>query len=269
VADVAIWLQRRRRTEGKLIVLMYHAITDAPEPDPAQLTVSKRLFADQMRWLKELGYPVVPLPVAAAQLRACTLDSPVVALTFDDGYRSVYTHALPVLASHGYPATVFLVSGAQRGVSLPDFMPARLGLLLGWSEAREMLRHGISFGAHGVTHRKLAGLPDHEVAHEVGDSKREIEDALSTMVTEFCYPFGSFDSFTDSVEAIVRGFGFTAVCANISGHNTRPGDVDRLKRLRVSWVDDSMREIGKQCLGAYNWYALYQRTRDLWCGGQP
>jgi len=263
LADLALGLAELGHGGEKVIVLMYHAITDVPEEDPEQLTVSRDLLDDQMRWLKELGYKVLPLRAASAKLRAGTLDSSAVVLTFDDGYRSVYTHAFPVLQRHRYPATVFLVPGVQSGTYPRDFMPERLGPLLSWPEAREMLRYGVTFGAHGLTHRKLSRLADHEVVREVEESKRAIEDALSTDVTEFCYPFGSFDSFTDATETIVGRFGFAAVCATIAGHNTRPEDVRRLKRLRISWADDSMREIRKQCRGAYNWYAWYQRVGAL------
>lgn len=263
IADIALSLARLKSQAGKVIILMYHQITDSVEEDPEQHTVSTRIFSQQMVWLRELGYPVLPLSVAVGRLRAQRLDSPMVSITFDDGYRSTYTHAFPALQRHGYPATVFLVPGAMTGACSRDFTRERLGHLLNWAEAREMFRHGITFGAHGMTHRKLSKLPDHEVEREVGDSKRAIEDALSTEVTEFSYPFGSFDSFTRSTEAIVRRYRFNAICTAITGHNRSRRDAHRLKRLRISWTDDSMREIQKQCLGAYNWYALYQRCQHL------
>ena len=77
------------------------------------------------------------------------------------------------------------------------------------------------------------------------------------------YPFGSFDSFSDATERMLVELGFSAVCANVAGHNTVPRDATRLKRLRVSWIDDSKAELAKQCAGAYNWYALLQRVQAL------
>jgi hypothetical protein len=61
---------------------------------------------------------------------------------------------------------------------------------------------------------------------------------------------------------MVRELGFGAVCANIAGHNFSTKDAFRLKRLRISWVDDSRAEMRKQCAGAYNWYALAQRAQS-------
>lgn len=245
----------------RVIVLMYHAITSGEETDPDQLTVSRRRFADQMRWLDELGYPVVTLRSAVRDLRAAALRSPVVALTFDDGYRSFYDHALPVLAEHRYPASVYVVPGAIAGTCPRGALPEHLGPFMGWGEARELARRGITVGAHGMTHRKLAHLGADEARREAVDSKRVIEDRLGVAVDEFCYPFGSFDSFSDDTERMLMEVGFAAVCANVAGHNTVPRDASRLKRLRVSWIDDSKTELAKQCAGAYNWYALVQRAQ--------
>jgi peptidoglycan/xylan/chitin deacetylase (PgdA/CDA1 family) len=246
----------------RIVVLMYHAITAHDEADPEQRTVSRDRFADQMRWLKELDYPVVPLRSAAAQLRAGAVERTAVVLTFDDGYRSFYDHALPVLLEHGYPATMFLVPGAMSGRRPLDAMPEVLGPLIDWGQARELVRLGIGVGAHGMTHRKLAQLPGEEARGEVVDSRRALEDALGIRVEEFCYPYGSFDAFSPAVEAMIRDLGFGAICANIAGHNFSASDAFQLKRLRISWLDDSRAEMRKQCAGAYNWYALAQRAQS-------
>jgi peptidoglycan/xylan/chitin deacetylase (PgdA/CDA1 family) len=245
----------------RVIILIYHAVTNGEASDAAQLTVSRQGFADQMRWLRELGYPVVTLGSAVRDLRAGALRSPVVVLTFDDGYRSFYDQALPVLTEYGYPASLYVVPSAIDGTCPPGALPEHLGPFLSWGEARECARHGVTVGAHSMTHRKLAQLPADEARREAVDSKRAIEDRLGVAVDEFCYPFGSFDSFSDDTERMLMEVGFVAVCASVAGHNTVPRDVSRLKRLRVSWIDDSKTEIAKQCAGAYNWYALVQRAQ--------
>jgi len=247
---------------GRVIVLMYHAVTAHEQDDAAQLTVSRRRFEDQIRWLDELGYPVVSLASAAERLRAGSLASPVVAVTFDDGYRSFYEHALPILTARGYPATMFVVPGAIDGARPLEALPAHLGPLMTWSEARELARHGITVGAHGMTHRKLSGLTAAEALREAVDSKRAIEDHVGLRVDQFCYPYGSFDSFSRETTAMLGDVGYSVVCTSIAGHNRRASDVLRIRRLRVSWVDDSPAEIAKQCAGAYNWYALVQRAQS-------
>ncbi|MBI4609343.1 MAG: polysaccharide deacetylase family protein [Candidatus Rokubacteria bacterium] len=247
-----------------LIVLMYHAIDDRRDHD--QLALSRTLFRQQMGWLRELGYPVVPLQAGAAALGTGTLRSTVVALTFDDGYLSLYTEAFPILQEHGYPATAFLIGEVIERGGCATGMPERLGPAMEWRHAREMLRHGITFGSHSMTHRNLARLPLDQVRFEIGESKRMIEDRLSMAVTDFAYPYGSYGSFSEATTRIARECGFATVSTTVAGHNRRPGDVWRLRRLRISWTDGSRREIGKQCGGCYNWYALYQRLQGWWAG---
>jgi len=261
IADAVRPLTAVASRSPRLIVLMYHAVTRDDATDAAQLTVSRARFANQMRWLEELGYPVVSLAAAVRDLRARTLAAPVVALTFDDGYRSFHDEALPILAAHSYPSSLYVVPGIMDGTCGRDALPASLGPLMDWSATREVLRHGVTVGAHGMTHRKLSRLSPDEARREAVESRQTIEDRLGVAVGEFCYPFGSFDSFSGATEAMLTDLGFTTICASIAGHNTAPRDARRLKRLRISWTDDSITEIAKQCDGAYSWYALVQRAQ--------
>lgn len=241
---------------GTLIVLMYHAIADRQDAD--QLAVPEGLFRAQMGWLRELGWRVARLDEAARALRAGTLEAPAVAITFDDGYLSTYIRAFPVLQEFGYPATVFLVGGVV-GSDGAAFMPREFGPPLQWEHAREMLRHGIAFGSHSMTHRKLSRLPPAEARREISDSKRLIEDRLSAGIGDFAYPYGAYDAFTPETDRIAREEGFETLSTTLAGHNRRPEHVLRLRRLRISWAEGSRRELEKQCRGCYNWYALYQR----------
>jgi len=131
------------------------------------------------------------------------------AVTFDDGYRSVYEHALPVLARHGFTATVFVSIG-------PGWRPGdqRLPPMLGrerlaWSEMREMSRLGVDFGAHTVSHPDLRALPDGEIEREMAESRRILEDRLGVAVTTFAYPFGFHDARVCAVAARLFDAAFT------------------------------------------------------------
>ncbi len=112
------------------------------------------------------------------------------AITFDDGYRSVYQQAFPVLQRYGMTATVFLTVGKTKKKRLSS-MEGRV--MLSWSEIKEMRRSGIAFGAHRLTHPDLTRLPAEVLETEVVDGKRVIEDALGSRVDTFAYPFGRYD----------------------------------------------------------------------------
>jgi len=91
-----------RRRPG--IILCYHRVASLPD-DPASLAVSPARFAEQVAALAGV---VEMVPLAEVGRRS----TPTVAITFDDGYADVSEAAVPILAEHGVPATVFVVTGA-------------------------------------------------------------------------------------------------------------------------------------------------------------
>ena len=63
-----------------------------------------------MRWLKESGYPILDLDQAVTALINRTLPNNSVVITIDDGWKSTYTHMLPILEKFQLPATVYVTS---------------------------------------------------------------------------------------------------------------------------------------------------------------
>jgi peptidoglycan/xylan/chitin deacetylase (PgdA/CDA1 family) len=100
------WLNRH-----KLLIVAYHGI--APNQSTLRQPwhlVRQRLFNEQLRYLIR-HYDLVPLEHAIRALQSRTLRRPTACITFDDGYRSNYTLALPLLDQFQVPATVFLTTG--------------------------------------------------------------------------------------------------------------------------------------------------------------
>jgi peptidoglycan/xylan/chitin deacetylase (PgdA/CDA1 family) len=98
-----------RRGAGRLCILNYHRILEAPDPmlkdEPALAT-----FRWQMKLLAD-GFNVLSLQEALAALASGKLPPRAVCITFDDGYRSLHDLALPVLREFRLPATVFVTTG--------------------------------------------------------------------------------------------------------------------------------------------------------------
>src|SRR5688572_25999250 len=90
-----------------MTILCYHAV----QPGwTAPMSVEPAVFAEHVAWLARRRR-VVPLTEASRQLgRSGAIRNRGVAITFDDGFASVYEHAFPVLREHGVTATVFLVA---------------------------------------------------------------------------------------------------------------------------------------------------------------
>ena len=109
-------------------VLLYHGVTPTGSTRFNSRFISSVRLADDLRLLGAVpGLRFVSL----AELASTPPDDPApcVALTFDDGYRNIATHALPVLRAAGVPAAVFVT--AVRAVNIaasPILWPDRLDL---------------------------------------------------------------------------------------------------------------------------------------------
>lgn len=116
-------------------------------------------------------------------------------LTFDDGYRSVFSQAFPVMKRYGMSATVFLTVGGEPAEPRPGGrMPTLNGSeMLSWAEVTEMRDAGIRFGAHTLTHPDLTRLGTESVEYEIVRSKEIIESVLGEPVRSFAYPYGRYD----------------------------------------------------------------------------
>lgn len=102
LAPLVIWLNRRTPK-----VLLYHACEPVESDFIRGLdsNTTPDAFAGQLDFLRE-RYQVIPLAV----LEDGPIPDRAVVITFDDGYRSVYDVAYPLLDARGMPATVYLVT---------------------------------------------------------------------------------------------------------------------------------------------------------------
>ena len=186
----ALWLGRShgRADQSGLRILFYHRISD----DRDELAVPPRRFREQMEYLARAGYRVVDIVEVAELLDAGETSERTVGLNFDDGYSDVAEHALPVLAEHGFRATVFVATGVTDGRASFAWY-RRQPPLLGWAEIAELDRGGtLEFEAHTVTHPNLLAVGDAPAAAEIVSSKRELEARLGRPVTTLSYPAGLF-----------------------------------------------------------------------------
>lgn len=171
-----------------LPILTFHAIDDRA----SVISFSCRLFERALAQLHLNGYRTLSLvEFADCAGRGVSFPDKSVVITFDDGYRSVYEQAFPLLRRYGMTATVFLTTGREKS----DRLPAMEGRsMLSWKEINEMHRSGIAFGAHTLTHPDLTRLPARLLEAEIVGSKAVIEDALGSPVHTFAYPFGRYDN---------------------------------------------------------------------------
>jgi peptidoglycan/xylan/chitin deacetylase (PgdA/CDA1 family) len=124
-------------------VLCYHKFSKTTSD---KMTVTEDSFEAQMRFLKVNGYQVIPLDRLFDFLDGkAQIPKKSVVVTIDDGWRSTYEIAYPILRKYGYPATLFVYT---------DFVGGGANALT-WEMIAELSRNGVDIQGHTKTHRNL------------------------------------------------------------------------------------------------------------------
>lgn len=210
-----------------MTVLCYHAV----EPGwSSPLAVDPAAFAAHCAWLAR-HRSVIPLDEAVGRLDSGgRLPGGVAALTFDDGFRGLYEHALPVLSRFGLPATVFLVAqtltAAGQPVDWVDTPPDHPLETLTVEQVHAMQAAGVTFASHSWSHTDLTRLSHRECVHDLRQSRELLESVLGHPVRHLAYPRGRHNA---GVRAAAREAGYSHAFALPEG----PEDVDAYAVPRV------------------------------------
>ena len=223
-----------------VLALCYHAVS---ELWPADFAVTPEELERQLQDLVDRGYRGVTFTEAVTQPNPRR----IVAVTFDDAFRSVLELARPVLDRFGMPATMFAPTafvGTERPMAWPGIdewldSPYSSELVpLSWAELRELSDAGWEIGSHTHTHPRLTQLDDAELVRELRDSKEECERRLARPCTSIAYPFGDVDERV--VGAAARSGYRVGAALEIRG--TQPLAWPRLSLVR----DDSIARFRRQ-----------------------
>src|SRR5678815_227388 len=218
-----------------LPILTYHSIDNSN----SVISISTATFQRHIECLAQMKVRGISLR-EAVEHRAhfgCWPDSSAV-LTFDDGFGNFYEVAWPVLATHGFTATVFLVSGHVGRNNDWSMPPAGLGRLrmLSWCEVVELSRYGIEFGAHSQTHRDLRRLSRTQVLEEIAGSKAEITQRVGRQIESFAYPYGYHN---DTTREAVRQEYRSACTTSLRRADTEP--LHLLPRVDSYYISSPLR----------------------------
>jgi peptidoglycan/xylan/chitin deacetylase (PgdA/CDA1 family) len=174
------------------LVLCYHAVSDEW---PCELAVTPAALERQLGLLLRRGYWPVTFSQALATTRPRTL-----AVTFDDGYRSVLGHAYRVLARLGIPGSVFVPTdcpGRDDPMSWPGIEQWSGGAFadelrsLSWDELRWLAGRGWEIGSHTRSHACLTRLKPTALAVELAGSRGALEAELRRPCCSLAYPYGA------------------------------------------------------------------------------
>ena len=238
-------------SSDRVLVLMYHRVGQVGNDLEARYCVSPERFKAHMQALVKRGHRAVPERALVDWLHGGPrLPQGAFVLTFDDGFRGVREHALPVLEALGWPFTVFLVSDLLGDEDVwtrsrnPD---GTTYPLLTAEEVLDMQRRGCSFHSHTRSHASLPTLGDAALADELAGSRSTLTGLLGHGVDFLAYPFGHLD---ERVEAATRGAGYRAAFSVQPGFNRQDVNPYRIRRLDVSGTDTPTMLLRKMRLGS-------------------
>jgi peptidoglycan/xylan/chitin deacetylase (PgdA/CDA1 family) len=204
-------------------ILMYHVIAAPPPGAPFPgLYVVPSEFAAQMEALERAGWHAVTLDqVQAYWLHGASLGpgKPIV-LSFDNGYQSQYTQALPVLRRLGWVA--------DENVQLTGLPPSQGGL--SQAQIKGLVAAGWELDTQGFSHADLITLDPEELHYQVAVARSTVQQRYGVPVNWFCYPSGHYDA---TVIAAVKAAGYTGSTTVVPGWAHPSEDRYRLHRLRV------------------------------------
>jgi peptidoglycan/xylan/chitin deacetylase (PgdA/CDA1 family) len=204
-------------------ILMYHVIAPPPAGAPFPgLYVTPDLFAAQMHALKSAGWTSVTLDELDAYWRrgvSLPRGKPIV-ISFDNGYQSQFTKALPVLRSLGWVG--------DENIQLTGLPPSQGGL--GDGEVRGLIAAGWELDTQGISHADLIALAANELHEQVAGARATIQRRYHVPVNWFCYPSGHYDA---TVIAAVTAAGYKGSTTVVPGWAAPREDPYRLPRLRV------------------------------------
>jgi peptidoglycan/xylan/chitin deacetylase (PgdA/CDA1 family) len=205
-------------------ILMYHVIGVPPPQSTASpaLYVPADEFASQMNALKADGWHAVTLDqLEAYWTRGVSLGpgNPIV-ITFDRGYASQYTDALPVLKQLGWVGV--------ENLQVNGLSPSDGGLTD--AEVRGLIAAGWEVDTQGISHADEVTLDANQLSYEVATARQILRSRYGAPVNWYSYPSGDYDA---TVIAAVRSAGFVGSTTVVPGWASPQQNRYALPRLQV------------------------------------
>ena len=204
---LCVFASASKASESGVILLYHHVASETP----ASTSISPENFKAHLEYLKANDFNVMGLGEMVNALRVRrTLPEKSVAITFDDGYLSIYDTAFPMLNEFGFPFTVFVSTGPiDRAQS--NYMS--------WGNIKEMASAGVTIANHLVEHSYMLDKLQGEAQVDwIERMREEILEAQQTITRHsgqdnkfLAYPYGEYDN---DIKSLVEELGFIGFAQN-------------------------------------------------------
>ncbi|MCE9679731.1 polysaccharide deacetylase family protein [Shewanella sp. AS1] len=185
-----------------VVILQYHHVA---ENTPKVTSVTPAQFSEQMAYLNDNGFKVIPLSQLVDGIRQSTeFADKTVAITFDDGYKSIAEAAAPILGKYGFPYTVFIsVEPIER----------HFHSMMDWKTLNQLVEGGAELANHSWGHEHLIRLNDNETEEQwlarieknLLDTEAAIKEKTGQNHKMLAYPYGEYNL---QIEELLKKHGF-------------------------------------------------------------
>lgn len=227
-------------------------------PSNRELEITPDYFETLIKQCKADGYRFVSIDQLLGA--KSIISKKRINISFDDGFRDVYTNAYPILKEYKIPFTVYLTTDFPEGnadiwwvqlermTSVEEFerimksiydsgrpMADKMheitgtkadfelchSLSLSWEEITEMIKSGLcTVGSHTVSHQGLTRIGINDCKRELTESRRIIKERIGIDAIHFSYPHSMQN---DAVQREVSDAGFISATLGYGG-SIRKGD---------------------------------------------
>lgn len=254
-------------------ILVYHDVTSGKRKSQIQNdSVILENFERQMKYLRDNSFNPIPLQKLIWLINSGKkIPKKSIIITFDDGYKSTYKNAYPILQKYNIPATVFVAVGfigqkksfpwleaESNNFGLHESMP------MNEEEIIELYEGGIEIGSHTMYHNLLPKLDREGIEEEILGSQCILEKILGLAPVSFALPYSfpvkyrKWPSFEIVLKKVLVRGNFNACCTMTRGHVTIKSNPFFLRRIAVEKYDDLLFFRAKLS-GGYAWSRLPQK----------
>jgi peptidoglycan/xylan/chitin deacetylase (PgdA/CDA1 family) len=229
-------------------VLAYHSISN----NKSIVDIDLKTFQKQIDFLKK-NFQFVNIDEVFEYVEGKReFVHPVVAITFDDGYKTVFENAFPILEKNNIPASIFVLSDPKHADrnSLENNNP-----FMTVAQIKKLHSKGWAVGCHSATHPEFAD-PNLDFKREIFNAKKTLESSLAVKMNFYVYPKGVY---SEKIIDQVKKAKFKGAFSFQAGDVSKSSNHFAIPRIPVDWTHS------QEQFEAFftNWGLKYLQTKKI------
>jgi len=200
-----------------IIVLMYHRFEENKYPST---NIKIANFIEHLDLIKKNQFKLVN-PNNFENALSNQKNNKKILLTIDDGFKSFYNNAWPILKKQEIPFILFINT---KEVGSYGYM--------NWTQIKEIAKEKfVHIGNHSFSHEYLVDKKNEEIIYDINLSISDLNNNLGYNSPFFSYPFGEY---SNDFKKIIKNLGFKYAFGQHSGVADITKDFYELPRFPIN-----------------------------------